>query len=112
MRDSMRKMWLMRHRGWAVAGAIALLSAALLTASATATLADPVSALTASQISGCCVCRGTEGGNATTVRSCTDGIGVDSCVSQCRTQNADSIVFGYKQTCSQGCAGFPTQNLH
>ena len=111
MRDSLRKMWLMRHRGWALAGAIALLSAALLTTSATVTSADP-GALTASQLTGCCVCRGTEGGNATTVRSCSDGVGVDSCVSQCRTQNADSIAFGYKQTCSQGCAGFPTQSLH
>ena len=108
----MRKMRRMRQRRWAVAGAIALLSAALVATSATVTLADPARALSASQISGCCVCRGTEGGNATTVRSCTDGVVVDSCVSQCRTQNADSIVFGYKQTCSQGCAGFPTQSLH
>lgn len=108
----MRKMRWMRQRRWAVAGAIALLSAALLITSATVTSADPSRALSASQSSGCCVCRGTDGGNATTLRSCSDGVSVDSCVSQCRSLNADSLAFGHNQTCSQGCAGFPTQSLH
>jgi hypothetical protein len=105
----MWKLW--QTRGLATAGAIASLSVAMLIASATVTSAGS-QALSGSQVQGCCVCRGTEGGNASTVRSCSDGVNVDTCVSQCEGQNADSIAFGYKQTCSQGCAGFPTQSLH
>jgi hypothetical protein len=90
---------------------IASFSAAIVMAAASASSAGST-ALSASEILGCCVCRGTEGGDATAVRSCSDGVKVDTCVSQCKVQNADSIAFGYKQTCSQGCAGFPTQSLH
>ena len=106
MRDWMGRM---RHVRSAVL--IASLSAGIVMAAASASSAGPT-ALSASEILGCCVCRGTEGGSATTVRSCSDGVKVDTCVSQCKAQSADSIAFGYKQTCSQGCAGFPTQSLH
>jgi hypothetical protein len=89
---------------------VAALSLALSIGAVAAANAAP-QAYTA-ETGGCCVCRGTEGGDATTIRSCTDGSKVDSCTSQCKAQNADSMAFGYNQTCSQGCAGFPTQNLH
>jgi hypothetical protein len=74
-------------------------------------VAQPARAIDPSQVSGCCVCRGTSGGDVNSVRSCADGVSVDSCVSQCRGESADSLAFGYEQSCSQGCAGFPTQNL-
>lgn len=111
MLNWMQKMRRQRDRHVVSAGAIAL-GAILLLSAALASAADPPRALSASEIRGCCVCRGTDGGSATTVRSCSDGSSVDACVSQCKGQNADSIAFGYKQTCSQGCAGFPTQSLH
>lgn len=108
MRDWMWKRG--QTRGWPVAGAIASLVAAVVIASATVTSAGS-QALSGSQVQGCCVCRGTDGGSVATVRSCSDGVNVDTCVAQCKGENADSIAFGYKQTCSQGCAGFPTQGL-
>jgi hypothetical protein len=88
---------------------VAAFSVAMLSASAT--MADP-KALAATDLRGCCVCRGTDGGTGNAVRSCTDGASVSSCVSTCKGLNADSLAFGNNQTCSQGCAGFPTQNLH
>jgi len=59
---------------------------------------------------GCCVCRGTSGGEQQSIRSCTDGVKVEACVAACRTQGGGSIAFGYQQSCSQNCAGFPTQH--
>lgn len=100
--------WLQRRRGM-VAAVIGSLSTVLLLASATVTAAQPRS-ITASDVRGCCVCRGTAGGDASGVRSCSDGMSVDACSNQCTTENADSLAFGYQQTCSQGCAGFPTQS--
>jgi hypothetical protein len=88
---------------------VAAFSVSMLAASAT--MADP-KALAATDLHGCCVCRGTDGGTASTVRSCSDGTTVSACVSTCKQLNADSLAFGNNQTCSQGCAGFPTQNLH
>lgn len=111
MADGTWKMWHWRRRPWTVLGALASLGATLVILSASASSAGSPPALSAGEVTGCCVCRGTEGGSATTVRSCVDGVKVDACVSQCKGQNADSIAFGYKQTCSQGCAGFPTQSL-
>lgn len=73
--------------------------------------AQPARAINPDDIRGCCVCRGTAGGDSSSIRSCTDGASVDGCVSQCKSQNADSLAFGYEQACSQGCAGFPTQSL-
>lgn len=73
--------------------------------------AEPVRAIASSELRGCCVCRGTSGGDSSVLRSCSDGVGVEACLEQCKTQNADSLGFGYEQTCSQGCAGFPTQSL-
>jgi hypothetical protein len=64
----------------------------------------------ASQVAGCCVCRGTTGGEQRSVKSCADGKTVGDCLTTCRSEGAASIGFGYQQTCSQGCAGFPTQN--
>jgi hypothetical protein len=62
------------------------------------------------QASGCCVCRGTAGGEQQAIKGCTDGKTTDDCLTQCRSDGAASFGFGYQQTCSQGCAGFPTQN--
>jgi len=89
---------------------VATFSVALLAASTT--MADPKAAPAATDLRGCCVCRGTDGGAGNTVRSCSDGASVSTCVSTCKGLNADSLAFGNNQTCSQGCAGFPTQNLH
>lgn len=58
------------------------------------------------ELRGCCVCR-----TAANVRSCADGLSVDACNSECEAQSADTVSFGYDQTCAQGCAGLPTQNL-
>ncbi len=58
---------------------------------------------------GCCVCRGTKNGEKTSLKSCSDGATGQSCLTKCRGENAGSFVFGYAQTCSQGCSGFPTQ---
>jgi hypothetical protein len=106
----MRELRRLGSRRWAVAGFVAAVSVAVLSASAT--MAEPKKALAAADLRGCCVCRGTDGGSATSVRSCSDGASVDACVSQCKGINADSLAFGHNQTCSQGCAGFPTQGLH
>ena len=62
------------------------------------------------QATGCCVCRGTRGGEQQSIRSCADGVKVEACVAACHTQGGASIGFGYQQTCSQNCAGFPTQH--
>lgn len=83
----------------------------LLLLAGSARAAEAVRAIDAAAALGCCVCRGTAGGNASAVRACSDARTADSCVSACKGMNADSIAFGYQQTCSQGCAGFPTQNL-
>jgi hypothetical protein len=91
--------------------AIGGVGAMLLVASANTTLAQPARDVSLSEVRGCCVCRGTAGGSATSVRSCSDGVSVETCTSQCKSQNADSLAFGYQQSCSQGCAGFPTQSL-
>lgn len=93
---------------------VALAASALCVATLTvpASAADePARAISATQALGCCVCRGTDGGDATTVRACSDARNANSCVSACKAIGADSIAFGYQQTCSQGCAGFPTQSL-
>src|SRR5574338_629346 len=60
--------WMRRMRHMRSAGLIALLGAVMVMASTSASAAGPV-ALSASEIQGCCVCRGTDGGNATTLRS-------------------------------------------
>lgn len=98
-----------RTMGWQV-GAVAALAVILLSGASTAARAGAQPKYTA-ETPGCCVCRGINGGSATTIRSCSDGSKVDTCTAQCKAQNADSIAFGYNQTCSQGCAGFATQNL-
>ena len=59
---------------------------------------------------GCCVCRGTKGAEKTSIRSCVDGSTAEACAAKCRGENAGSLVFGYQQTCSQGCVGFPTKH--
>ena len=110
MLDWMRKLQRLGSRGWVVASMVAMFSVAMLSASAT--IAGPKTAVPATDLRGCCVCRGTDGATATTVRSCSDGTSVTACVSTCKGLNADSLAFGNNQTCSQGCAGFPTQNLH
>ncbi len=92
-------------------GASAAVLAIGLLLSGAARAAEAVRAIDATAALGCCVCRGTAGGDASAVRACSDGRTADSCVSACKGMNADSIAFGYQQTCSQGCAGFPTQNL-
>jgi hypothetical protein len=107
----MQKGQLVRHRIWSVAGLVVAAGAVLLVGATTPAVADPPRPVSASEVIGCCVCRGTSGGTATTLRSCSDGVKVDACVTECKGQNADSVLFGYQQTCSQGCAGFPTQSL-
>ena len=109
MRERMQSGQLSFQRGLRVTRLIAF-GAMLFVATAAA--ADPPKSLVASEVTGCCVCRGTAGSEPNTIRSCSDGAKVESCISQCRSQNAASIVFGRNQTCSQGCVGFPTQNLH
>ena len=89
---------------------VATFSVAMFAASVT--MADPKSAPAATDMRGCCLCRGIEGGTQSTLRSCSDGASVSSCESTCRDLNADSLVFGNGQTCSGGCGGFPTQSLH
>jgi hypothetical protein len=91
--------------------AVGAFCALALMAAANETMAQPARAISATEVRGCCVCRGTDGGSATSVRSCSDGVSVEACTSQCKGQDADSLAFGYQQTCSQGCAGFPTQSL-
>lgn len=71
---------------------------------------QPARALDVSSITGCCACRGTKNGEKTSLKSCSDGLTPESCQSQCDSQNAGSMAFGYQQACSQGCAGFATQN--
>jgi hypothetical protein len=110
VRESMRNMGTTRG-GWRTASALAF-GAMLLIGVAGVARAGTPQAIPATAINGCCVCRGTDGGNATAIRSCSDGSKVDLCVTECKGRNADSMAFGYNQTCSQGCAGFPTQNLH
>lgn len=95
---------------WGRRGAVlASLGVFVLSIAATAALAQP-RAIAANEVRGCCVCRGTAGGDSTVVRSCSDGLSVEACTSQCKGEDADSLAFGYQQTCSQGCAGFPTQS--
>jgi hypothetical protein len=43
------------------------------------------------------------------LKSCSDSTTGQACLSKCRSENAGSFVFGNGQTCSQGCAGFPTK---
>ncbi|MDX2167591.1 MAG: hypothetical protein SF182_11030 [Deltaproteobacteria bacterium] len=58
---------------------------------------------------GCCICRGTRGGEKTSIKSCVDNTTGQACLSKCRSENAGSFVFGLDQTCQQGCSGFPTK---
>lgn len=85
--------------------------AALLTVPALAGATQPTGQLDTQTITGCCACRGTKNGETGSLKSCADGLTVDACQARCGTQNSGSLVFGYQQTCSQGCAGFATQNL-
>lgn len=97
----------------AVGGALmmtaALAAACLVGVPAGAT--EPARAIDAATVQGCCLCRGTSGAEQGSLRSCSDGMTPAACVSQCKAANADSVIFGYQQTCSQGCAGYPTQAL-
>jgi hypothetical protein len=88
------------------------LAAALLGAGNGTASAAPLDArqIDASKAAGCCVCRGTTGGEQGSIKSCADGKTVGDCLTMCRGEGAASIGFGYQQTCSLGCAGFPTQN--
>ncbi len=70
--------------------------------------ASAVQSQSAQSAVGCCVCRGTKNGEKTSIKSCADGTTGQSCLSKCRSENAGSFAFGYDQTCSQGCSGFPT----
>lgn len=73
--------------------------------------AEPARAIDPGSVRGCCLCRGTAGEEQTSLRTCSDGHSPTQCVAACKEINADSIIFGYQQTCSQGCAGYPTQGL-
>lgn len=99
------------HRRSIGAAGVLLLAIGLLVVASRPAVAQPARAIAPGDVRGCCVCRGTSGGDAQALRSCSDGVGVEACVEQCRSQSADSLAFGYEQTCSQGCAGFPTQSL-
>lgn len=97
-----------RPRGWAVhLSMIAALGALLLTP-ATAPAAEP-SLQSAQTAIGCCICRGTRGGEKSSIKSCSNGTTGQACLDRCRSENAGSFVFGNGQTCDQGCAGFPTK---
>ncbi len=92
-------------------GLIALmLLAVVLTFSGRAGATPPGGVVDPKQATGCCVCRGTRGGEQQSIRSCTDGVKVEACVAACHTQGGASIGFGYQQSCSENCAGFPTQH--
>ena len=88
-----------------------VLAAAVLVISGRADAAAPaLPGVDPQQAIGCCVCRGTRDGEQQSIRSCTDGVKIDACVAACRAQGGASIGFGYQQTCSQNCGGFPTQH--
>lgn len=93
------------HRAMLVALGAALLAPAM------ASAIQPSRQLDVAAVTGCCACRGTNGGEKTSIKSCSDGLTVDACQANCNIENSGSLVFGYQQTCSQGCAGFATQNL-
>ncbi len=97
-------------RRWAAAMAVLTLGA-LLSFTGPATAA-PARQLDPNETVGCCVCRGTRDGEQQSLRSCADGVKMQACVDACHSQGGASVGFGYQQTCSQGCAGFPTQALH
>jgi len=62
-------------------------------------------------VTGCCVCRGVKNGDVNYLNSCVDGRTVDSCLQKCQSEQTRSFIFGYQQTCSEGCAGFSTAAL-
>lgn len=94
-----------------LAAALALAAVLLGIGFGRASAAPPVGRqIDATQAIGCCVCRGTAGGEQRSLKSCADGKTVGDCLIMCRGESAGSMGFGYQQTCSQGCAGFPTQN--
>jgi hypothetical protein len=66
-------------------------------------------ALDTTTVVGCCACRGTAGAEKMSIKSCADGRTITDCATKCRNEGAASLVFGYQQTCSQGCAGLATQ---
>jgi hypothetical protein len=97
-----------RPRKWAVhLSMVAALSAALWVPSSA--MAGQPSVQSAQSAIGCCVCRGTRGGEKTSVKSCVDNTTGQACLSKCRSENAGSFAFGNDQTCAQGCSGFPTK---
>lgn len=98
------------HWGRALAGLVLALGMVCATG-APAYAAEPARAIDAANVQGCCLCRGTAGAEQSALRACSDGQSPAQCVSACRSIDADSIIFGYQQTCSQGCAGYPTQGL-
>ncbi|MEO8601427.1 MAG: hypothetical protein ABI629_02515 [bacterium] len=79
----------------------------------TASATQPATALAAQTATGCCACRGTKGGEKMSLKACFDGLTGAACLTKCSTPqyNAGSFVFGYQQTCAQGCSGLPTQGL-
>jgi hypothetical protein len=95
---------------------IAMLGAAAIAAVVAGGRADaapPIGTqLDPTQMTGCCVCRGTAGGEQQSIRSCADGFTIDGCMAKCHGEGGASVAFGYQQTCSQGCGGFPTQTQH
>jgi hypothetical protein len=100
-----------RRRKRTAQRAMLLALGAALLAPAMASAVPPSRQLDVHAVTGCCACRGTKDGEKTSLKSCSDGLTVDACQAKCDVENAGSLVFGYQQTCSQGCAGFATQSL-
>ena len=55
---------------------------------------------------GCCYCRQCHA----TAPACSNSIDMDSCVVTCRTAGCQSLVFGFVDTCQQGCGGMPASS--
>ena len=89
-----------------------LVGASLLGAALSASAQQPAARnLDVHTVTGCCACRGVKNGDVNYLNSCVDGRTVDSCLQKCQSEQTRSFIFGYQQTCSEGCAGFPTAAL-
>lgn len=98
----------LRPRRWAVHLSMMAALSAVMLAPATVSAAEP-SSQSAQTAIGCCICRGTRGGEKSSIKSCSDGTTGQACLDKCRSENAGNFVFGNGQTCKQGCVGFPTK---
>jgi len=98
------------HGGRRVALGLVLTAGVLAIGIGSAGATPPVGRqIDANTVVACCACRGTAGGEKDSIKSCLDASTISGCLLKCRSEGAGSLVFGYEQTCSQGCAGLATQ---